>query len=330
MKQKFTETKTSYFPLNGYMTDKEENYFMHFENNAFRDLPFEEQYALSGMNIMRNGTYTGDRTGVGTHFINSQQVHINIKKEIPLLQFKTVNPKNALVEIVWILKGMTNINFLKEHGVNYWDSWADKNGDLGPVYGAQARNFEGVDQVQNMIDRLNNNPECRRNIVTLWNPLRLNEMALAPCHYDYQVFTSKKNSDENRQLHLHCTQRSADWFLGVPYDFMLFYYYGLFMSIVSGYEFNSIHTTFKNYHIYTNHHDAVQKYMENFTQNPRGLNNEQYAQHSFDFQKYRNYYLELGFDGMLDMIVRNNWEFANFPQYTKDNKYGFIKAPVAV
>ena len=158
-----------------------------------------------------------DRTGVGTHSTFApKKLYFNLEKHFPLLLSKKVNFKAIVVELLWFLKGSTNISYLHEHGVHIWDDWADEEGNLGPVYGKQWRDWQGVDQIANLINSLRNDPFSRRHIVTAWNPLEINEMALPPCHCLFQFYV--KEHDGNKYLSCQLYQRSADLALGVPFN----------------------------------------------------------------------------------------------------------------
>ncbi len=256
--------------------------------NEFRNLPFEEQYAIALTNVLQNGTVSGDRTGVGTKRIQSQQIHVDMSKEFPILQGKKMMFKSALVEMMWIMTGRNDLEFLKKHGVNYWDSWVNAEGHFGPIYGPQMRNFGGenidietaygkqihtifgADQLKDVVNQLMNTPDSRRIIIDLWNPNQLKSQALPPCHFYYQL-CSYVGHDGVRKLDLHAVQRSADSFLGVPYDFLLFAIYLKIMSIYSEIEIGWIHCTFNDFHMYLNHEDQVKQYLDNYYDDPQGI-----------------------------------------------------------
>lgn len=312
--------------------------------NEFRNKPFEEQYAISLLNILENGTLSSDRTGTGTKRIQSQQITIDLEKEFPVLVGKKMNFRNALVEMIWIMSGRNDHKFLKDNGVNYWDSWVKKDGTFGPIYGVQMRNFLGVDQLTETIFELINNPDSRRLVISLWNPKDNPQMALTCCHHDYQL-SSFINNDGERQLDLHTKQRSSDSFVGVPYDLMLFSIYLLFVSEITGIKVGKIHTTNADYHMYVNHEEQVNQYLENyFGDNLSIINNDNLEKPKL-LQNYfcrPDIYLD-NLSGKEKIVTKeivrevieyflaeiisvdfNYWSIQNY------NSYPFIKVPVAV
>lgn len=168
-------------------------------------------------NIMENGVDREDRTGTGTRSIFGTQMRFNLNEGFPLLTTKKVHLKSIIHELLWFISGSTNIKYLQENGVRIWNEWADENGDLGPVYGKQWRDFETpdgrhIDQLSNAIDMIKNHPDSRRIIVCAWNPSDVDKMALPPCHTLYQFYVA------NGKLSCQLYQRSADMFLGVPFN----------------------------------------------------------------------------------------------------------------
>ena len=158
-----------------------------------------------------------DRTLTGTHSIFApQKLYFNLETSFPLLLSKKVNFKAIVVELLWFLKGSTNISYLHEHGVHIWDDWADQDGNLGPVYGKQWRDWQGIDQIANLIHALRDDPFSRRHIVTAWNPAEISDMALPPCHCLFQFYVHEQ--DGNKYLSCQLYQRSADIALGVPFN----------------------------------------------------------------------------------------------------------------
>ena len=167
--------------------------------------------------VLNRGTYRQDRTGTGTYGVFGAQVRYSLEDNFPLLTTKKLHWKSILHELIWFLSGDTNIKYLNDNGVSIWDEWADENGDLGRVYGAQWTDWKGTDgesinQIEILIDGLRNNPNSRRHIVSAWNPAEIEEMALPPCHSLFQFYVSKG------ELSCQLYQRSADIFLGVPYN----------------------------------------------------------------------------------------------------------------
>ena len=172
--------------------------------------------------ILTEGTQKGDRTGTGTISIFGTQSRYNLADGFPLLTTKKLHLKSIIYELLWFLQGDTNVKYLQEHGVRIWNEWADENGELGPVYGHQWRSWPDyaggtIDQIQYVVDQLKNNPDSRRMIVSAWNVAEVNKMALPPCHTIFQFYTAPL-PDGRRRLSLQLYQRSADTFLGVPFN----------------------------------------------------------------------------------------------------------------
>ena len=166
--------------------------------------------------VKESGKPKGDRTGTGTLSIFGHQMRFDLQDSFPLLTTKKIHFKSVAYELLWFLKGETNIKYLKDNGVSIWDEWADENGDLGPVYGKQWRDWKGAngfhDQISNVIDQIKNNPNSRRHIVSAWNVAEIPSMALAPCHILFQFYV------QEGKLSCQLYQRSADIFLGVPFN----------------------------------------------------------------------------------------------------------------
>jgi thymidylate synthase len=221
---------------------------------------FEQEYMAVLADILENGTWRDDRTGVGSWSLFSQDLSYDYSSgRFPYITGKKMFFKNTLSEFRWFMAGETDTARFRRDGVHIWDKWADENGNLGPVYGYQARNFngQGIDQVQGVIDSIRNTPDSRRHIITLWNPVQLSEMRLPPCYLYFQFFTRK---EENR-LDLFVVQRSADFFVGVPYDIALF---GLLLHHVcweTGYLPGVQKTSYVDAHVYANQVDAVREYL---------------------------------------------------------------------
>ena len=217
--------------------------------------------------ILREGAQKGDRTGTGTLSIFGTQSRYNLDNGIPPLTTKKLHLKSIIYELLWFLRGDTNIHYLQEHGVTIWDEWADADGDLGPVYGHQWRSWPDynggvIDQIQYVIDQLKNNPDSRRMIVSAWNVAEVNQMALPPCHTIFQFYVA------GDRLSLQLYQRSADTFLGVPFNIASYALLLQMMAQVTGYRPGDfIHTT-GDTHIYLNHLDQVHLQL---TRQPRPL-----------------------------------------------------------
>lgn len=205
--------------------------------------------------IRDNGIDKDDRTGVGTRSIFGAQFRHNLKKGFPLLTTKKMFFKGIKCELLWMLRGGDNINFLNDYGVHIWDAWTNEEGSLGPVYGVQWRMWTNgdklEDQIQNVIDTLKTNPDSRRMVVSAWNPTELEEMALQPCHVLFQFYVA------NGALSCHMYQRSADVFLGVPFNIASYALLTHMMAQVTGYDVGDLIISFGDVHIYQNHFDQV-------------------------------------------------------------------------
>jgi thymidylate synthase len=220
-----------------------------------------QQYLDLLKHILDKGVSKTDRTGVGTQSCFGYQMRFDLSQGFPLVTTKKMHLKSIIYELLWFLKGETNIQYLKEHGVSIWDEWADENGELGPVYGKQWRDWEGpggqhVDQITQVIQQIKNNPDSRRIIVSAWNVAELPKMALMPCHALFQFYVSPPDAEageEKGRLSCQLYQRSADVFLGVPFNIAS--YALLTMMIASVCDLNPgefIHS-FGDVHLYNNH-----------------------------------------------------------------------------
>ena len=202
--------------------------------------------------ILTEGVKKEDRTGTGTVSIFGNQMRFNLEEGFPLLTTKKLHLKSIIYELLWFLRGDTNIKYLKEHGVSIWDEWADENGELGPVYGHQWRswpdeNGRTIDQIENVVNQIKNNPDSRRMIVSAWNVAEVERMALPPCHTMFQFYVA------NGRLSLQLYQRSADTFLGVPFNIASYALLLQMMAQVTGLKAGDfIHTT-GDTHLYLNH-----------------------------------------------------------------------------
>jgi len=208
--------------------------------------------------ILDNGTDKTDRTGTGTRSVFGYQLRYDLSKGFPLVTTKKVHLKSIIYELLWFLKGDTNIKYLKDNGVSIWDEWADENGNLGPVYGAQWRSWKGadgkvVDQITEVIDQIKKNPDSRRLIVSAWNVAEIPNMALAPCHALFQFYVA------DGKLSLQLYQRSADVFLGVPFNIASYALLLLMVAQVCDLEVGDYVHSFGDVHIYNNHFEQVNK-----------------------------------------------------------------------
>ena len=223
-----------------------------------------KQYLDLLQDILDNGVDKGDRTGTGTRSVFGRQMRFDLSKGFPLVTTKKVHLKSIIYELLWFLKGDTNVRYLQEHGVRIWNEWADENGDLGPVYGAQWRNWnnEGIDQIKKVIETLKKNPNDRRMIVTAWNPSQVDNMALPPCHMMFQFYVA------NNKLSCMLYQRSCDMFLGVPFNIASYALLTMMIAHVCGFELGEFVHTLGDTHIYLNHFEQVK---EQLSREPRPL-----------------------------------------------------------
>ena len=217
--------------------------------------------------IMEHGTDKSDRTGTGTRSVFGHQLRFDLSEGFPLLTTKKLHVKSIIHELLWFLQGSTNIAYLKEHGVKIWDEWADENGDLGPVYGKQWRSWEGadgktVDQISEVVEQIRRNPDSRRLIVSAWNVAELPKMALMPCHALFQFYVA------NGKLSCQLYQRSADVFLGVPFNIASYALLTMMIAQVCDLEPGDFVHTFGDVHLYSNHFEQAQLQL---TREPRPL-----------------------------------------------------------
>lgn len=207
--------------------------------------------------VLENGIEKTDRTGTGTLSVFGYQSRYNLEKSFPLVTTKKIHLKSVIFELLWFLKGSTNIKYLKDNNVKIWDEWADKDGELGPVYGSQWRswqtkNGETIDQISELINNLKNNPHSRRHIVSAWNVGEINDMALPPCHSLFQFFVV------NNKLSCQLYQRSADIFLGVPFNIASYALLTMMIAQVCNLDRGEFIHTLGDAHIYLNHINQAQ------------------------------------------------------------------------
>jgi thymidylate synthase len=229
-----------------------------------------KQYLDLLKNVLDNGVKKTDRTGTGTISIFGPQMRFNLQQGFPLLTTKKLHLKSIIYELLWFLNGDTNIKYLNENGVKIWNDWADENGNLGPIYGAQWRNWngDGIDQISMVIDQIKNNPDSRRMMVAAWNPsvlpqpgktfsenVAMGNAALPPCHAYFQFYVA------DGKLSLQMYQRSADIFLGVPFNIASYALLNLMIAQVTGLQPGEFVHTFGDAHIYLNHLDQVKLQM---------------------------------------------------------------------
>lgn len=263
-----------------------------------------ENYLTLLKDIKENGVDKTDRTGTGTRSIFGYQLRYDLSKGFPLMTTKKLHLKSIIHELLWFLKGDTNIQYLKENGVSIWDEWADENGDLGPVYGAQWRSWQGadgkvIDQISEVIEQIKKNPDSRRLIVSAWNVAEIPNMALAPCHAMFQFYVA------NGKLSLQLYQRSADVFLGVPFNIASYALLLMMVAQVCDLEVGDYVHSFGDVHIYNNHFEQVEKQL---SREPRALPTMK-----------------------LNSNIKNIFDF-KFEDFTLENynPHAGIKAPVAI
>lgn len=205
---------------------------------------------------MENGKLKSDRTGTGTKSVFGYQMRFSLEEGFPLLTTKKLHLRSIIHELLWFINGDTNIKYLNQNGVTIWDEWADESGNLGPVYGHQWRSWEcsdgrTIDQLSNLIEGIKKNPDSRRHIISAWNPGDIDKMALPPCHAMFQFYVA------DGQLSCQLYQRSADVFLGVPFNIASYALFTMMIAQVCGLKPGEFVHTFGDAHIYTNHFDQV-------------------------------------------------------------------------
>lgn len=269
-----------------------------------------QQYHELLQHILNTGTEKTDRTGTGTKSVFGYQMRFDLSKGFPLVTTKKVHLRSIVHELLWFLKGETNIAYLKENGVGIWDEWADKNGELGPVYGKQWRSWEGangvvIDQVTDLITQIKKNPDSRRLIISAWNVADLPKMALMPCHTMFQFYVTPSFGGGRGRLSCQLYQRSADVFLGVPFNIASYALLTMMLAQVCNLEPGDFVHTFGDVHIYNNHMEQV---------------NLQLSRTPFPLPTMT-----------LNAEVKDIFEF-KFEDFTLENyqSHGAIKAPVAV
>lgn len=241
-----------------------------------------KQYHDLLKHILEQGTDKGDRTGTGTRSVFGHQMRFDLSEGFPMVTTKKLHLKSIIYELLWFLKGDTNVQYLQENGVKIWNEWADENGDLGPVYGHQWRNWnnEEIDQIAEIAESLKKNPNSRRMLVSAWNPSVMpdtsksfsenvtnGKAALPPCHAFFQFYVSP-NEHGKPKLSLQLYQRSADVFLGVPFNIASYALFTMMMAQVCDYEAGDFIHTFGDVHIYNNHKEQVKLQL---SREPRAL-----------------------------------------------------------
>ncbi|PVB61650.1 thymidylate synthase [Labrenzia sp. 011] len=226
-----------------------------------------QQYLDLLQKILDEGVDRGDRTGTGTRSLFGHQMRFDLSEGFPLVTTKKLHLRSIIHELLWFLAGDTNIRYLKENGVRIWDDWADENGELGPVYGYQWRSWpapdgRSIDQIANLLTMIRTSPESRRLIVSAWNPALIDEMALPPCHALFQFYVARG------KLSCQLYQRSADVFLGVPFNIASYALLTMMVAQVTGLEPGDFVHTLGDAHLYSNHFDQAR---EQLTRAPRPL-----------------------------------------------------------
>jgi thymidylate synthase len=228
-----------------------------------------KQYLDLLRHVMEHGKLRADRTGTGTYSVFGAQTRFDLREGFPLLTTKKVHFRSIAYELLWFLQGNTNVKWLQEHKVSIWDEWADGNGELGPVYGAQWVRWKGpdgaaVNQIANVVDQIKKNPTSRRLIVSAWNPADVPQMKLPPCHALFQFYVDVESGELSCQLY----QRSADIFLGVPFNIASYAMLTMMVAQVTGLKPGEFVHTFGDLHLYTNHFEQAKLQL---TREPRKL-----------------------------------------------------------
>jgi thymidylate synthase len=263
-----------------------------------------KQYLDLMQHVNDHGAEKSDRTGTGTKSIFGYQMRFDLAKGFPLVTTKKCHLRSIIHELLWFLRGDTNIDYLKKNGVNIWDEWADENGDLGPIYGYQWRSWPSasgkhIDQITQLIDQIKNNPDSRRLIVSAWNVSEIENMALPPCHTFFQFYVA------DGKLSCQLYQRSADIFLGVPFNISSYALLTMMIAQVCNLELGDFIHTFGDAHIYSNHLEQA---------------NLQLSRETRDLPKMK-----------INPIVKNIFDFKFEDFELKDyNPHPHIKAPVAI
>lgn len=263
-----------------------------------------QQYLSLVRRILDEGVAKSDRTGTGTRSVFGHQMRFDLAKGFPVVTTKKLHLKSIIYELLWFLRGETNVAYLKEHGVSIWNEWADENGELGPVYGYQWRSWPGrggetIDQMSDVIEQIHSNPDSRRLIVSAWNPADVPSMALPPCHLLFQFYVA------DGRLSCQMYQRSADVFLGVPFNIASYALLTMMVAQVTGYKPGEFIHTLGDAHLYDNHLEQAQLQL---SREPRPLPTMR-----------------------IDPTVRSifDFEFEHF-QLENYNPHPHISAPVAV
>ncbi|RZJ64867.1 MAG: thymidylate synthase [Flavobacterium sp.] len=249
-----------------------------------------KQYLDLMQHVLDNGTQKHDRTGTGTISVFGYQMRFNLADGFPMVTTKKLHLKSIIHELIWFLSGDTNIRYLKENGVRIWDEWADENGDLGPVYGSQWRswpkpNGESIDQISQIINTIKNNPDSRRIIVSAWNVAEVENMALPPCHAFFQFYVA------DGKLSCQLYQRSADIFLGVPFNIASYALLTMMVAQVCGLQYGDFVHTLGDAHLYNNHIEQANLQLSRDTRSLPTMKINPEVKDIFDF-KFEDFTLE--------------------------------------
>lgn len=301
----------------------------------------DDDYKESLFKILKSGVWKENRTGIDTIAIQHQYFYMpDVMNRFPILRAKKMYPKMALKELIWMLLGRTDVQWLRDRKVTYWDEWELPDGTIGRSYGYQYRNFNGVDQLAELLNSMNNDPLGRRHIISLWNSADLNKMALPPCMYDYHFSCVPNDKEREYKVVLHAHLRSNDSFLGAPYDFMFCAFFVIlicdYLNRISNNHYipGDVHYTADDYHLYVNHLKQVAEYAHNYHEDKECAvstlskcilnlpSNEEMMQimnsNSFDIDTYLNY---IGnHTDNIKVVYEEEPEF----------KYGPIKADIAI
>uniref|UniRef100_UPI00374900EC thymidylate synthase n=1 Tax=Halosquirtibacter xylanolyticus TaxID=3374599 RepID=UPI00374900EC len=250
---------------------------------------YMKQYLDLLQHVSKDGNQKEDRTGTGTQSVFGYQMRFDLQKGFPLLTTKKLHLKSIVHELLWFLTGDTNIKYLQDNGVRIWNEWADENGDLGPVYGAQWRSWNGangkvVDQITEVVEQIKKNPDSRRLLVNAWNVSEVDSMALPPCHIMFQFYVN------DGKLSCQLYQRSADIFLGVPFNIASYALLTMMMAQVTGLECGEFIHTLGDAHIYNNHKEQVRTQLERTPYDLPKMNINPEVDSIFDF-KYEDFEL---------------------------------------
>ena len=257
------------------------------------------QYQQLLEHILQNGTRKTDRTGTGTISVFGYQMRFNLAEGFPMVTTKKLHLKSIVYELLWFLQGNTNIKYLNDHGVKIWNEWADENGNLGPVYGKQWRSWTGadgkvVDQITEVIKQIKTNPDSRRMIVSAWNVADLPEMALMPCHAIFQFYVAPaivEKGETKGKLSCQLYQRSADVFLGVPFNIASYALLTMMIAQVCDLDYGDFIHTFGDVHIYNNHIEQVKLQLSRQAFPLPAIKINQEVKNIFDF-KFEDFTLE--------------------------------------